>query len=205
MINTWDYDYLCKVLLVGDAGVGKSSLLVRHVDDDFTSDNLSTIGVDFKLKTLELDNKVVKVQFWDTAGQERFRSITTGYYRGSNGIIVVYDVTSEQSFKNIQTWLEQIQEYASDDVKIMLVGNKADIRLRRVVDFKRGAELAKSLNIPFMETSAKESTNVHEAFDNIVREIISNQAFLENNKKNNGNVVPQPQPQEQSATCCKIA
>jgi small GTP-binding protein len=202
--NNWDYDYICKILVVGDAGTGKSSLLVRHVDDDFSNDHLATIGVDFKLRTIQHKDKTVKVQFWDTAGQERFRSITTGYYRGSNGIIVVYDITNERSFLNVEQWLEQIREYAADNVKIMLVGNKMDLKLRRAVDRSRGEELSKNLGISFMETSAKESTNVHEAFDQIVRDIINAQSYMINNNKFTEKIVKPVEQAKTSTSCCGI-
>eukprot|EP01083_Nonionella_stella_P172877 594594_1 len=109
-----EYDYLLKVVMVGDSGVGKSSLLKRFANRDFTGDYISTIGVDFEIKTLEIDGKTVKLQIWDTAGQERFRTITSSYYRGAHGIIIVYDITDKESFDNVRQWLFEIDRYASN-------------------------------------------------------------------------------------------
>lgn len=122
-----DYDYLIKLLLIGDSGVGKSCLLLRFSDDSFTTSFITTIGIDFKIRTIELDGKRIKLQIWDTAGQERFRTITTAYYRGAMGILLVYDVTDESSFNNIRNWIRNIEQHASDNVNKILVGNKADM------------------------------------------------------------------------------
>mmetsp|Transcript_49193 Transcript_49193/g.76790 ORF Transcript_49193/g.76790 Transcript_49193/m.76790 type:complete len:202 (-) Transcript_49193:223-828(-) len=166
-----EYDYLFKLLLIGDSGVGKSCLLLRFADDTYTESYISTIGVDFKIRTLELDGKTIKLQIWDTAGQERFRTITSSYYRGANGIIVVYDVTDNESFNNVKQWMNEIDKYASDKVNKMLVGNKCDLTSKKVVDYDTGKELADSLGIPFLETSAKNSTNVEQAFITMAAEI----------------------------------
>ncbi|KAI0713680.1 ras-domain-containing protein [Earliella scabrosa] len=158
------YDYLFKLLLIGDSGVGKSCLLLRFAEDSFTDSYLSTIGVDFKIRTIELEGKTVKLQIWDTAGQERFRTIAAAYYRGAHGIIMVYDVTDEETFKNVKGWMQEIERYASEDVKKLIIGNKSDLVERKVVEYSAAKEFADALSIPFIETSAKESTNVEEAF-----------------------------------------
>mmetsp|Transcript_18964 Transcript_18964/g.21787 ORF Transcript_18964/g.21787 Transcript_18964/m.21787 type:complete len:123 (-) Transcript_18964:275-643(-) len=119
-----DYDYLFKILLIGNSGVGKSSLLLRFADDTFTDNFMPTIGVDFKIRTLEVDGKTIKLQIWDTAGQERFKTITSSYYKGAHGIIVVYDITDKESFKNIDTWMNEVEKHASDNVSRILCGNK---------------------------------------------------------------------------------
>ena len=122
-----EYDYLFKILLIGDSGVGKSSVLGRFVDKVFTDTYISTIGVDFKIRTLNIDGKAVKLQIWDTAGQERFRTITTSYYRGVHAVILVYDVTDILSFNNISNWLKEVQRYAPDNAIKLLIGNKCDL------------------------------------------------------------------------------
>lgn len=159
-----EYDYLFKLLLIGDSGVGKSCLLLRFADDTYTESYISTIGVDFKIRTIELDGKTIKLQIWDTAGQERFRTITSSYYRGAHGIIVVYDTTDLESFNNVKQWLHEIDRYASDNVNKLLVGNKSDLTNKRAVSFDQAKEFADSLGIEFIETSAKNATNVEKAF-----------------------------------------
>jgi len=159
-----DYDYLFKLLLIGDSGVGKSCLLMRFAEDSYTESYLSTIGVDFKIRTIDVDGKTIKLQIWDTAGQERFRTITAAYYRGAHGIVVVYDVTDSESFENVKMWLKEIERYAADYVEKLLIGNKSDLVGKKVVEYSIAQELADSLNIPFLETSAKDSTNVDNMF-----------------------------------------
>lgn len=166
-----EYDYLFKLLLIGDSGVGKSCLLLRFADDTYTESYISTIGVDFKIRTIELDKKTIKLQIWDTAGQERFRTITSSYYRGAHGIIVVYDCTDQDSFNNVKQWLEEIDRYACDNVNKLLVGNKSDLNAKKVVDYPVAKEYADQLNIPFLETSAKNAMNVEQAFMTMAAEI----------------------------------
>ena len=166
-----EYDYLFKLLLIGDSGVGKSCLLLRFADDTYTESYISTIGVDFKIRTLELDGKTVKLQIWDTAGQERFRTITSSYYRGAHGIIVVYDVTDQESFHNVKQWLNEIDRYANENVNKMLVGNKCDLTTKKVVNTDDAKAYAETVGIPFLETSAKDSTNVEQAFIMMAAEI----------------------------------
>lgn len=174
-------DCLIKLLLIGDSGVGKSCLLLRFSDNTFTTSFITTIGIDFKIKTIELDGKKVKLQIWDTAGQERFRTITTAYYRGAMGILLVYDVTDEQSFGNVRQWMRNIEQHASKNVDKILIGNKCD--LSRVVSVEKGEALAKDFNIQFMETSAKNNINVENAFIAIARMV---KARLYDNSKAGG-------------------
>lgn len=166
-----EYDYLFKLLLIGDSGVGKSCLLLRFADDTYTESYISTIGVDFKIRTIDLDGKTIKLQIWDTAGQERFRTITSSYYRGAHGIIVVYDVTDFESFNNVKSWLHEIDRYACENVNKLLVGNKCDLESSRKVTTEQAKEFADSLGIQFLETSAKNSTNVENAFQQMAHQI----------------------------------
>jgi len=165
------YDYLIKLLLIGDSGVGKSCLLLRFSDDSFTPSFITTIGIDFKIRTIELEGKRIKLQIWDTAGQERFRTITTAYYRGAMGILLVYDVTDDKSFANIRNWIRNIEQHATESVNKMLIGNKCDMVEKKVVDSGRGKALADEYGIKFLETSAKNSINVEEAFISLAKDI----------------------------------
>merc|ERR1712032_667118 len=150
-----NYDHLFKLLLIGDSGVGKTCILFRFSDDAFNTTFISTIGIDFKIKTIDINGKRVKLQIWDTAGQERFHTITTSYYRGANGIMLVYDITNAKSFDNIHNWLRNIEQHASEDVEKMLLGNKCDMEDKRVIPKQRGEMLAREHGIKFFETSAK--------------------------------------------------
>jgi Ras-related protein Rab-1A len=181
-----DYDYLFKIIIVGDTGVGKSCVLLRFVDEAFTDSYISTIGVDFKIKTIELDGKTIKLQLWDTAGQERFRTITSSYYRGTNGVVLVYDVTDITSFNSIKQWLSEVERYASPNTLKLLIGNKSDLNHKRVIPYEQGLAYAKDLDIPFIETSAKNNNGIKEAFETMAREIknkVSNDSI--NKKESN--------------------
>jgi len=179
-VSNWDgaegrYDSLLKIVLVGDSNVGKTSLLTRFADDHFSDSFISTIGVDFKVRTLNLGGKIVKLQIWDTAGQERFRTITSAYYRGADGIIVIYDVTSEDSFKHVGSWMKEISRYSQgDQVKVVVVGNKSDQVDQRVITNKEAQEYCKSIGTPLIETSARSADHVLEAFSGLASRILSN-------------------------------
>jgi Ras-related protein Rab-1A len=153
-----------EVLLIGDSGTGKSCLLVRFADNIFSENYISTIGVDFKIKTITSEGKTVKLQVWDTAGQERFRTITASYYRGSNGIILVYDITDRDSFEHVAYWMKEVDRLASPDVCRIVVGNKSDLSDKRVVSTEEGQALANQYGVQFLETSARENSNVENAF-----------------------------------------
>ncbi|KAI0983096.1 hypothetical protein GJ496_008394 [Pomphorhynchus laevis] len=165
------YDYLFKLLLIGDSGVGKTCMLNRYVEDNFSTTFISTIGIDFKMRKIEMEGKQIKLQIWDTAGQERFKTITTAYYRGAMGVILVYDITSEKSYDNIKNWIKAIENNASDDVEKMIIGNKCDMESNRQVPRERGEQLAKEYNVKFMETSAKQNQNITQAFEDITYRI----------------------------------
>ena len=174
MSNNQEYDYLFKLLLIGNSSVGKSSLLVRFVDDIWEENFVPTIGVDFKLKTLDVNGKKVKLQIWDTAGQERFKNITASYYRGGNGVLVVYDITDRDSFTNLTSWLIEIEKNANKNVFKLLIGNKNDLESERKVTTEEGKEFADSNGMKFIETSAKTADKVYEAFELLTQEIIKN-------------------------------
>jgi len=193
-------DIQIKLLLIGDSGVGKSCCLLRFSEDSFTPSFITTIGIDFKIRTIELDGKRVKLQIWDTAGQERFRTITTAYYRGAMGILLVYDVTDRRSFDStssitpghaafvsrqritvatlanmrtadIRTWFSNVEQHATEGVNKILIGNKCDWEEKRAVSTEEGQILAEELGVPFLEVSAKSNINVDKAFYSLAADI----------------------------------
>lgn len=167
------YDLLFKLLLIGDSGVGKTCILFRFSDDAFNTTFISTIGIDFKIKTIELRGKKIKLQIWDTAGQERFHTITTSYYRGAMGIMLVYDITNAKSFDNIAKWLRNIDEHANEDVEKMILGNKCDMEDKRVINKEKGESIAQEHSIRFLETSAKANINIEQAFLELAEAILN--------------------------------
>ncbi len=166
-----DYDYLFKVVLIGDSGVGKSMLLSRFTRDEFNLDSKSTIGVEFANKSIKTDGKTIKAQIWDTAGQERYRAITSAYYRGAVGALLIYDISKHVTFGNVERWLKELRDHADDNIVIMLVGNKSDLRHLRAVSTEEAMAFAESNGIAFIETSALDSTGVESAFHRILTEI----------------------------------
>jgi len=164
------YDYLVKLLIIGDSGVGKTCILLRFCENSFQSSHLSTIGIDFKIKTIDVDSKKIKLQIWDTAGQERFKTITQTYYKGAMGIVLTYACNDRDSFNNIENWLRQIKQHANENVCKILVANKCDIS-DRTITFSEGKALADKYNMQFFETSAKTDTNITPVFGAIAKEI----------------------------------
>jgi len=164
-------DYLFNLVLVGDSGVGKSCILQRFADDTYTENYMTTIGVDFKIRTVELDGKTVKLNVWDTGGQERFRAVTSSYYRGSHGVVIVYDITSKSSFDHVISWLQEVERSAPADANRLLIGNKCDVDTGRQVTTEEGQALADKLGMPFLETSAKFATNVEHSFLTMAKQI----------------------------------
>ena len=167
-----DYEYIFKVLLLGNSNVGKSSLFLRFVDDIWNDTFVPTIGVDFKIKTFDIDEKKIKMQIWDTAGQERFKNIIASYYRGAHGILLIYDVTDKDSFKNLSNWIIEIEKNANKNVLKLLIGNKTDLEDKRVITYNQGKEFADGYGLKYIETSAKKNLNVNEAFETLGRELI---------------------------------
>ncbi|EPS73160.1 hypothetical protein M569_01593, partial [Genlisea aurea] len=164
-------DYVFKVVLIGDSAVGKSQILSRFARNEFNLESKATIGVEFQTRTLIIDQKTVKAQIWDTAGQERYRSVTSAYYRGAVGAMLVYDMTKRQSFDHMARWLEELRGHADKNIVIMLIGNKCDLGTLRAVPVEDAQEFAERENLYFMETSALEATNVEGAFMSILTEI----------------------------------
>ncbi|GER34462.1 RAB GTPase homolog A4A [Striga asiatica] len=166
-------DYVFKVVLIGDSAVGKSQILSRFSRDEFSLDSKATIGVEFQTRTMVIQHKSVKAQIWDTAGQERYRAVTSAYYRGAVGAMLVYDITKRQTFDHIPRWLEELRSHADKNIVIILVGNKCDLEDQRAVPTEDAKEFAQNEGLFFLETSALEATNVEEAFLTVLTEIFN--------------------------------
>ncbi|KAL1191147.1 Ras-related protein RABA5c [Cardamine amara subsp. amara] len=167
-------EYLFKIVIIGDSAVGKSNLLTRYARNEFNPNSKATIGVEFQTQSMVIDGKEVKAQIWDTAGQERFRAVTSAYYRGAVGALVVYDITRSSTFENVGRWLDELNTHSDTTVAKMLIGNKCDLESIRAVSIEEGKSLAESEGLFFMETSALDSTNVKTAFEMVIREIYTN-------------------------------
>jgi len=175
-----NYDYLFKVVLIGDSGVGKSNLLSRFTRGEFNLDSKSTIGVEFATRSINVDGKTVKAQIWETAGQERYRAITSAYYRGAVGALLVYDIAKHATYVNVTRWLKELRDHADSNIVIMLVGNKSDLKHLRAVPTEEAKAFASENGLSFIETSALDASNVESAFQNILTEIyriVSNKAL----------------------------
>uniref|UniRef100_G1PVK7 small monomeric GTPase n=1 Tax=Myotis lucifugus TaxID=59463 RepID=G1PVK7_MYOLU len=173
-----NFDYMFKLLIIGNSSVGKTSFLFRYADDTFTPAFVSTVGIDFKVKTVYRNEKRVKLQIWDTAGQERYRTITTAYYRGAMGFILMYDITNEESFNAVQDWATQIKTYSWDNAQVILVGNKCDMEEERVVPAEKGRLLAEQLvGLNFYEESEKESVLLYFSFFRLYERICKKMKF----------------------------
>lgn len=208
-------DYVFKVVLIGDSAVGKSQLLARFARNEFSLDSKATIGVEFQTRTLQVDQRTIKAQIWDTAGQERYRAVTSAYYRGAVGAMLVYDITKRQSFDHMARWLEELRAHADKNLVIMLIGNKSDLGTLRVVPTEDAKEFAARESLFFMETSALEATNVENAFRTALTEIyrnVSKKNLVANETDSSGNssllkgtkiIVPGQEPAPPAkAACC---
>ncbi|KAI8361754.1 small GTPase [Blakeslea trispora] len=175
-----EYDYLFKVVLIGDSGVGKTNLLSKFTRNEFNMESKSTIGVEFATRSVQVDSKTVKAQIWDTAGQERYRAITSAYYRGAVGALLVYDISKYNTYENVMRWLKELRDHADANIVVMLVGNKSDLRHLRAVPTEEAKQFAAENGLSFIETSALDSSNVELAFQRILTEIyriVSNKAL----------------------------
>ncbi|KAM3141303.1 Ras- protein Rab-19 [Paramecium bursaria] len=190
-----EYDYLFKLVIIGNSGVGKSSLLLRFADDQFSESYLTTIGVDFRFRTMPIDSKNVKLQIWDTAGQERFRTITSAYYKGADGIVMVYDVTQGQSFDDIDKfWLHEVESYGEKNVQLLVIGNKSDLEEQKQVDTERAKQYCQDHNMLFQECSAKTSDQVNQAFVELSRKLMAKKDAQQPPKTNQAKQPTAPSP-----------
>ena len=193
------FDHLFKILIIGESGVGKTCFLLRYAENSFVANHLLTIGIDFKIKVIEIEGKSIKLQIWDTAGQDRFRTITKTYYKGSHGVILVYDVCDERSFGNVKNWVNQIEQNAKSSICKVLVGNKCD-KAERVITEEQGRKLAEEYNMKFYETSAKTGQNVEETFTYLTREILK---IYKNKEGHTGGVTLNGKDDKEHQGCCK--
>ena len=162
-------DLKLKIVLLGDSGVGKTNIISRFTKNIFSPNSKATIGVEFFCKTYKINNKILKIEIWDTAGQERYKSITSVYYKGAKGALIVYDITSRKSFDNVDKWIEEIKEKTSKDIKLIIIGNKIDLKDSREISTKEAMYKFKGMDIPLMETSAADDTNINEAFLDLIK------------------------------------
>lgn len=178
------YDLLFKILMIGDSGVGKSSIMLRFSGDAFNRTFIPTIGIDFKVKTIELRGKKIKLQIWDTAGQERYHTITAHYYRGAMGIMLVYDISDPTSFDNITKWMRSIQKNGESDAQIMILGNKCDMEDKRMIGKGKGQVIAIQHGVRFLETSAMNNFNIDKAFLDLSECILGNMFDIQERQQN---------------------
>jgi len=183
-----DCDYLFRYIIVGDVSVGKSCIMLRFSSNQFREEHELTIGVEFAIKFYEIKNKNIKIQIWDTAGEEAFQSITKNYYKNAIGALLVYDITKKSSFDHLKNWLDNIRENSSRNIKIILIGNKTDLEDKREVTFQEGEEFAKNNGLFFLETSAKNFTNINESFNKLTEEIYDNIEILEEEEESKNSI-----------------
>ena len=172
-IEDEEYDVLFKLVIIGDSGVGKTNILSRYLNDEFSLTSKATVGVEFGSTMVKKNGKLIKLQIWDTAGQERYKSITTSYYKGAKGAFVVYDITNKKTFKNIDKWILELKANGSEDILIILIGNKLDLEKNREVNAEEVKKKAEELNAAYFETSALNGSNIEHAFDVIVEEMFN--------------------------------
>jgi Ras-related protein Rab-11A len=185
-----DYDYLFKLIIIGDSYVGKTNIMSQYIKKEFNENSKSTIGVEFGNKIIKIDDKIIKAQIWDTAGQERYKSITSAYYKGAKGAFIVYDITSKTTFNSVDKWIQDLNLYGDKNLTLLLIGNKSDLEEKRQIKKEDGEEKAKSFGLGFIETSACTGENIDKAFDILLKEVcnkyhveISNNEELENVNK----------------------
>lgn len=202
LTNKNAYDCLAKILLIGDSSVGKTNLTLRFCDNEFKPSYISTIGIDFRIRTILINGSKVKTQVWDTAGQERFRTITTAYYRGAHGILLVYDITNRQTFSNINNWLNQLKLHSRENIALILVGNKTDLESNRQVSFEEGQNKANEFGCNFYETSCKSAENVETCFISLVTQIYNTCLKEKYGESEEGTTLRLEGEKKTKSTCC---
>ena len=193
-------DLFFKIVVVGDCAVGKSNILSRYINNQFSKESKSTIGVELSSKCFKIDNKVIKINIWDTAGQERFTSITSAYYKGAKGALIVYDITRQDTFDNIDKWLRELRLKINADIKVFIIGNKSDLSLLRQVDYEEAKRKAEKLKVKLYETSALDSKNINEAFKTLIIDIYRSSLECNNNDITRGFSLKKKQNEEEDDT-----
>ena len=208
MSNDPDYDYLYKLIIVGDSFVGKTNIMSQYIRKEFSLNTKSTVGVEFGAKIIKIENKMIKAQIWDTAGEERYRSVTNAYYKGAKGAFVVYDITNKLSFESIEKWIQDLKINSDHNITLLLIGNKKDLEDKREVSKEEGEEKAKTFGLGFIETSACTGENIDKAFETMLKEVF-NKNFTNNNSEEELNYINigknielDEQPQEKKSSCC---
>ncbi|KAJ5077765.1 ras-related protein rab-10 [Anaeramoeba ignava] len=202
--ETSSHGLMFKIILIGSGSVGKTNILTKFCDDHFSLNTTSTIGVEYKTKVVEINDKKINLQIWDTAGQERFHSITKAFYRTSDGAFIVYDITSEESFNRLEYWIKELKEQEQTDAKFMILGNKFDLEKERIVPKEKGQKFAKENKVSFLETSAKDGTNIEKAFEILTKELL-NLSQKKNNNTQTDSIVLNPKThlnQPRKKKCC---
>ena len=179
-----EYDLLFKLILIGDSYVGKSNILLKYLKNQFNENSKTTIGVEFGTKNIIINNKRIKIQIWDTAGQERYRSITSAYYKGAKGALIVYDITRKNTFDNIDKWITDLKLNGDKNIYIIILGNKSDLIDKREINKNDGIKKAEMYKTAFLETSALNGDNISKAFDELIEQIVINNKniFLDDNE-----------------------
>jgi Ras-related protein Rab-11A len=207
-----EYKMIFKVVIVGDSGVGKTNILLRYLKNEFNEESKATVGVEFGTKKMKIDNSNIKVQIWDTAGQERYRSITSAYYRGAHGALVVYDITSKKTFDSVEKWVNDLKTNGEPKMVIMVIGNKADKEEERVITKVDGEAKSQRNNVAFLETSALTAENIEQAFEEVIQKLYTtyksdfdNDAQYEFGEGAKGNTIDigTKSDQQKSKKCCE--
>ena len=202
-----EYDYLFKLILVGDSYVGKTNILSKYIKNEFNQSTKSTVGVEFGTKILKIEDKIIKAQVWDTAGQERYKSITSTYYKGAKGAFIVYDITNRETFESVDKWIQDLNMNSDKNVTLLLIGNKKDLVDKRDVTKEEGEEKAKSFGLAFLETSALTGENIDKVFDYMLKEVYNKITIEKKNSGeidyiNIGNNIEINEQTEKKSTCC---
>jgi small GTP-binding protein len=202
-----EYDYLFKLILVGDSYVGKTNILSKYIKNEFNQNTKSTVGVEFGTKILKIEDKIIKAQVWDTAGQERYKSITSTYYKGAKGAFIVYDITNRETFESVDKWIQDLNMNSDKNVTLLLIGNKKDLVDKRDVTKEEGEEKAKSFGLAFLETSALTGENIDKVFDYMLKEVYNKITIEKKNSGeidyiNIGNNIEINEQTEKKSTCC---